>query len=130
MVVAKWREQTTEALSGARGEAIMKRVGMRLLNKEIYDALVNWRHAFREAKNRSKGEAIMKRFSGKLKHREMSLNFSELCHNYTSYCKKANMEMRAKIKELEASLTNQIDRFNTTTQSVECARLTVSFNTL
>ena len=74
-----WKYKWLEDKNQARGEAIMRRVGLRMGGDEnlrdMADRFSVWKYAFLEDKNQARGEAIMRRVGGRMRNKEIALNF-------------------------------------------------------
>ena len=60
----------------------MKRVGLRMLNRGLSDAVMEWRDQQVEEKSRLRGEGIMRRVGGRMRNKELALNYAEWVRNY------------------------------------------------
>ena len=65
-----------------RGESIMKRVGFRMLNKDLSISFCNWRDNQLEEKNRLRGEQIMRRVGARMLKKELTTNWDAWVQNY------------------------------------------------
>ena len=73
LTIWKITQQTEKSKLAARerGEAICKRVGMRMLNKDLSDRFVIWSSSWRASAAKERGEAIMKRVGARMKMAEV-----------------------------------------------------------
>ena len=60
----------------------MKRVGLRMLNRGLSDAVMEWRDQQVEEKKRLRGEGIMKRVGSRMRNKELAMNWAEWVRNY------------------------------------------------
>ena len=60
-----------ELASRQRGEAICKRVGMRMLNKDLSDRYMIWSSSWREYASEERGKQIMKRVGARMRMAEV-----------------------------------------------------------
>ena len=93
--VTAWHYALMAVKARERGERIMQRVGLRLLNREVADAIFVWREQQLEEKGRLRAEGIMRRVGGRLRNSELALNWGEFVSNWNSHvlnCEQNKME--------------------------------------
>ena len=73
LTIWKISQQTEkfELAARERGEAICKRVGMRMLNKDLSDRFMIWSSSWRAFAAKERGEAIMKRVGARMQMAEV-----------------------------------------------------------
>jgi len=76
-----WMDEKRELEARERGEAIMKRVGGRWLNREASDAFRNWHGKYFEEKAQARAEAIMRRVGARMRNKEKAMNYAEWARN-------------------------------------------------
>ena len=73
LTIWKISQQTEkfELAARERGEAICKRVGMRMLNKDLSDRFMIWSNSWREYAGEERGKQIMKRVGARMRMAEV-----------------------------------------------------------
>ena len=77
----------------------MRRVALRLLNREKSDCVVMWRMNQVEFARQERGELIMKRVGGRMRHKLAAMNFAEWLRNYRAGMAEMWQSRNAKLQE-------------------------------
>ena len=107
-------KEDIEAKSQERAERIMFRVGMRMKNRELSDAVLEWREQQVEEKQRLRAEGIMRRVGGRMRNRELALNYAEWCRNYRGDVvtmwqnRNAQLTMELETLQMKFMMTTQV----------------------
>ena len=88
LTIWKISQQTEkfELAARERGEAICKRVGMRMLNKDLSDRYMIWSNSWREYASEERGKQIMKRVGARMRMAEVVEAFGNW-HGATITCR-------------------------------------------
>ena len=81
------------------GQAIMRRVALRLLNRDKSDCVVMWRQAQVADYRRERAELIMRRVGGRMRHKDKAMNFTEWVRNYRNGMAAMWQNRNAKLQE-------------------------------
>ena len=66
-----------------RGEAVMRRVGLRMLNRELSDACLGWHHNVVGVQKRLRENRLMRRVGARMTQQELTNVWDAWYHNYS-----------------------------------------------
>lgn len=87
--ILEWRTKVTLDFNCQRGQIILKRVGGRWRNEELWGAYRNWKMKWREDADRERGEMIMRRVGARMMNKELAMTWDAWHRN----CKEGLLQM-------------------------------------
>ena len=80
--ILEWKTKVALDFNCQRGQIILKRVGGRWRNEELWGAYRNWKMKWREDADRERGEMIMRRVGARMMNKELAMTWDAWHRNY------------------------------------------------